>query len=99
MADYRVETLDLTLVGDRKELVSRNTVVANVVILEFAGGTDFKLHFGQRAAIPVKSQGLDFRLCPEENEGVFFTNSAQPGTTIIVLIGFGEGAEGLQVGA
>lgn len=98
MADYRVETFDLTLVGNRREIVSRNVVVGNVFVLTFIGGTNLSLHFGQRAGIPINSQGLDFRPCPEENDGVFITHTAQPGVTVTLLIGLGE-AGSLQVGA
>lgn len=91
MADYRVEVIDLSLAANRKELVSRNTLIGNVAFLVFPAGTDLQIHFGQQAGIPVTKALLDFRPCPEENDGLYITHSAQPGVSVTVLIGLGGG--------
>lgn len=96
MADYRIETLDLSLVADRREIVSPNTEIGNVAILAFTLGSDLQLHFGQRQPIPVASSLLDFVPCPPENQGLFITHAAQPGVSATLLIGFGGG---VNVGA
>ena len=91
MADYTVRNIDLSLASQRRELIDRATLIGNVFIVSMPAGAVFSLHFGQHDGIPIPNGGLDLVPCPEENDGLYITNPAQPGVSVTLLIGIAGG--------
>lgn len=93
---YDILTVDLTVAGNRRQLVQRDAGITSITVLVMPPAATFALHVGQQEAIPVPVAGfvLD-EICPPANDGLFATYPAQPGISVILYVGFGGPRAGL----
>lgn len=72
------DVIDFDLATPRtKEPVgtTRGNPVATVVVIALPAGADVDVHFGQGGQPwPLLNQGMQFKLCPPERNGVLLTN-------------------------
>lgn len=83
-SSYTVESLDLSAARDRTPIAS---TLANPVATVYAAilPGQMSVHFGQGGqAIPMV-QGKQYRPCPGEKDGVFFSNVASSGSALVVI--------------
>jgi len=92
MASYAVRTIPLDVVFERLEIQPPGQLVPSVAIVKLAAASsgNMQLHIGSDGdGIPLYLMGQEFPITPPENNGVYLTNLvAQPGETVVILIGY-----------
>ena len=95
---YRVVSVDLGTARDRIPVIPRDVGVTNILVLAMSAGAVASLHVGEREGIPLSGAGFTLDdICPPENKGIFVTNPAQPGLTLLMFFSFGAIAAALDV--
>jgi|SRR6185312_8165891 len=92
MASYAVRKIPLDTAFSRMEIQPPGQLVPSVAIVKLDAGSsgNMELHIGSDGdGIPLFLMGQEFPVTPPENNGVYLTNLvAQPGATIVILIGY-----------
>lgn len=96
MSQYKLREFDLATVRDRQVIYDRAVPIATLAVMQLPGGAAASLRFGQgNDDIPLLNQGMEFKPCPAERDGVYLTNPAGAGT-LKLLISFEEGEVGVS---
>lgn len=96
MSAYKLFTFDLATPRDKRPIGDRATPVSTVAVIQLPAGTSAFLRFGQgNDDIPLLNQGMEFRPCPTEKDGVYLTNSAGGGD-LKLLVSFEEASVGVS---
>lgn len=96
MSQYKLREFDLAVVRDKIAIYDRAIPIATVAVIQLPAGASTALRFGQgNDDIPLLNQGMEFKPCPPERDGVYLTNPAGAGI-LKLLVSFEEGEVGVS---
>lgn len=100
MSTYRIVTVDLTKVADRKRVVEPGVPLTKVTVRQMPIGATINVSFGDGGTpFPLITQGERFSLCPAERNGMFISVPTVQSGTAILLVSTAEGeVDSLGVG-
>lgn len=90
MTNYTVVTIALDAGADAQQIAPAGQAVEDVYVDSMTTGAAVSIQFGNSGGSDKQVtlvDGIAFRLCPPETDGVFLTYAAQPGATIRLVLG------------
>lgn len=96
MSAYKIREFDLAAARDKALIYDRQVPVATVSVIQLPAGAVVSLRFGQGSDdVPLLNQGMEFKPCPPERDGVYLSNPVGGGI-VKLLVSFEEGEVGVS---